>query len=92
MTQHGKRQKDKFSLHTSPFEVWRNSLHLKKKGKKETKRIFSEKEVSLEGKLEGNKIETPLFIRVCKGSSMVFSSKLFFTSPFMSLMQLQVRM
>lgn len=61
VTQHGKRQEDKFSLHTSPFEVWRNSLHLKKKkGRKKQKRIFSEKEVSLEEKLEGSEIETPL--------------------------------
>lgn len=38
VTQHGKRQKDKFFLHTYPFEVWRNSLHFKKKKKEETKK------------------------------------------------------
>ena len=41
VTQHGKRQKDKFFLHTHPFEVWRNSLHFKKKKRKKQK-IFSE--------------------------------------------------
>ena len=45
-------------------------------------------EVFLKEKLEGNKTETPLFIRVCKSISIAFSLKLFFVCMCVSVSHL----
>ena len=61
-----------------PLKSGETHSTLKKKKGRNKKEYSVKEEVFLKEKLEGNKTETPLFIRVCKGISIAFSSRLFF--------------